>query len=334
MDYVLLNSDGSVKQTNFTQSIQQNNNGTNEIFVSVDDLDVATHTLEAFFTLPDGTHTAESGVVKSNFEYESGKTADGFLVTLTQNETIIPGIVYLTLAIFGNPANAALYSYRVALTINPTVNVGEIVWITYAQYTNLKSYIDTTFVTLTTYNNDISAINDALPTKVPYSGAIGDVNLGNHSITAKFFNCATGSVGESTYDIVIASNADGDICLEPWQVQKARYNGYEIATTEDMKVQYHQIIINFTTHIVYFQIYNHSIDLINTVAKIEELIGDGLNITGTVYDVTNSKHGSIRTLQISALDKLHVVYHYGGDLYSETLATMTDSMITDTIKEM
>ena len=146
MNYILFNADGSIKKTNFTEVINQNSNEENQIFVSVDGLDIATHNLVGVFVLPNGEISTEAGVASSDVEYIEGVEADGYLLTLTQNETFISGLVFLTLQIKETSTNKVLYTYRVALTINKSAALASVTQITLAQYNALKDYIDSNFV--------------------------------------------------------------------------------------------------------------------------------------------------------------------------------------------
>lgn len=146
MNYILFNADGSIKKTNFTEVINQNSNLENQIFVSVDDLDIATHNLVGVFVLPNGEISTEAGVATSDVEYIEGVEADGYLLTLTQSETFISGLVFLTLQIKETSTNKVLYTYRVALTINKSAALASVTQITLAQYNALKDYIDSNFV--------------------------------------------------------------------------------------------------------------------------------------------------------------------------------------------
>lgn len=167
MNYILFNADGSVNKTNFTEVINQNNEG-NKIFVSVDGLDISSHTCVGIFVLPDKSASVEAGEEKGNYEYAPDKTADGYLITLSQSETALAGIVYLTIQIKESGSQNVLYSYRVPLTINETAALATYVNITLAQYNNILDYIDS--LTFDSY--------------VPYTGASGSLNLGNHSLIA------------------------------------------------------------------------------------------------------------------------------------------------------
>lgn len=145
MNYILFNADGSIKKTNFTEVINQNSNEENQIFVSVDGLDIATHNLVGVFVLPNGEISTEAGVASSDVEYIEDVEADGYLLTLTQNETFISGLVFLTLQIKETSTNKVLYTYRVALTINESAALASVTQITLAQYNALKDYIDSNF---------------------------------------------------------------------------------------------------------------------------------------------------------------------------------------------
>lgn len=177
MDYVLFNSDGNVKKINFTRFIQQNNDEVDHIFVSVDGLDVDNHNLVGVFVLPDGSVSAQAGVVEKDYEYEDDQYADGYLLTLTQTETFIPGVVFLTLQVKANATQTTLYTYRVALTVNESADLTSIFNISLAQYNALKDYIDTNYT--------------------PYTGATKDLDLGENDIFAA--GALFGDGGNSNY---------------------------------------------------------------------------------------------------------------------------------------
>lgn len=168
MDYILLNADGSIKKTNFTQVIQQNNDGVNEIFVAAEGKNSAEYNATAVFVLPDGTVSEEGGDFESDYEYEEGITADGWVIPITQNETKLAGLVFLTLRLKETATNKTLYSFRATLTINATAEQASLTLITLAQYNNLKDYFDS-------YLSDIE-------NRVPYFGATDDINISGVAI--------------------------------------------------------------------------------------------------------------------------------------------------------
>lgn len=147
MNYILFNNDGSIKKTNFTDIVNQNNDGINKIFVSVDGLDISDHDLKGVFILPDGTFTEEIGEPSNSEEYEPGHSASGYVLTLTINETRLSGLVFLTLQIVEKDTQKALYSYRVAITVNETVSLATVTLINLAQYEALLDYVRTNFAT-------------------------------------------------------------------------------------------------------------------------------------------------------------------------------------------
>lgn len=197
MNYIIFKSDGSIKETNFTEVINQNSNEVNQIFVSsegIDDID--DYSLVGIFVLPDGSTSEVVGVATEDVEYQDGQTANGYILTLTQNETFIPGIVLLTLQINEDDTQKTLYTYRVALTINETANLSSLTLISLAQYNALKTYIDTNFLKKTS----------ATSYYVPYTGAIKAVDLGVYRIKAGSFASVN---GKTTYGEHYISNQWG-----------------------------------------------------------------------------------------------------------------------------
>lgn len=179
MNYIFFNEDGSIKKTNFTDSIQQNDDGSDKIFVSIDGIDYSDFGAVGVFVLPDGTVSEEGADFESDYEYASGETADGFVITLTVNETKLPGVVFLTLQIIEDSTNKTKYTYRVALTINESASLSSLTLITLAQYNALKSYIDSNYLKRTyTFSSDtllttiLSTVGDDTPFifKFSYTG--------------------------------------------------------------------------------------------------------------------------------------------------------------------
>ena len=212
MDYILLNEDGSIKKTNFTQVIQQNNDGVNEIFIAAEGKNGSDYSVTGVFVLPDGTVSEEAGTFEEDYEYAEGKTADGWVITITQNETKLAGLVFLTLRLKETATNKTLYSFRATLTINATANQASLTLITLAQYNNLKDYFDS-------YLSDIE-------NKVPYTGATNNVELGGHELIFE-----DGSIYEDVDGLHIRAE-NNKIILEPETT--AEYNGHEIANTNDL----------------------------------------------------------------------------------------------------
>lgn len=185
MNYIVFNEDGSVARTNFTDSINQNSDGVNQIFIVLNNVSINDKEAVGVFVLPDGTVSEEVGVKKYNYEYEPNVTGDGFLVTLTLNETKLAGLVFLTLQILDSTESTILYTYRVALTINESAALASLTLISLAQYNALKNYVDTNFVKSVNF--------------VPYVGATNDLNLGNYSLTTSYVQTKAINVANNDY---------------------------------------------------------------------------------------------------------------------------------------
>ena len=168
MNYILFNSDGSIKKTNFTEFIQQNSNEVNEIFVSVDGLNTSAHELEGVFVLPDGSFSIEAGEAQSDVEYEreDGPTADGYVLPLTQSETRLKGIVYLTLKVKRTSDQKVLYTYRVALTINESADLASVTLVNLAQYQALLDLISN--ISINTFDGEIECTIDYHGYVIPF----------------------------------------------------------------------------------------------------------------------------------------------------------------------
>ena len=185
MDYIFFNHDGSVKLTKFTDSINQNSDGVNKIFVSSSYILVSECSALGVFVLPDGTVSIEVGEAVYDFEYETGKFADGYVITLTQSETVLAGIVRLTIQIKETATERTLYTYRVPLTVNTTAEIQTYVNITLAQYQNVINYINSlkTWISSQGY-----VTNDDLDSYVPYTGATENVDLSTYRLAAGYLS--------------------------------------------------------------------------------------------------------------------------------------------------
>ena len=135
MNYIIFNLDGSIKITNFTEIIVQGDNLTDKIFAGFENPDGVSGTAEANFTLPNGDITSLVGVASSLNIDQS--VFQGFLFTLTSNETALAGQVYMSLRITN--ANATKFTYETILTINKSGYVPTETTITMSQYENLLS---------------------------------------------------------------------------------------------------------------------------------------------------------------------------------------------------
>ena len=137
MNYIIFNLDGSIKITNFTEIIVQGDNLTDKIFAGFEKPEGVSGTAEANFTLPNGDLTSLVGVASSLKVDQS--MFQGFLFTLTSNETALAGQVYMSLRITN--ANATKFTYETTLTINKSGYVPTETTITMSQYENLLSAI-------------------------------------------------------------------------------------------------------------------------------------------------------------------------------------------------
>lgn len=128
--YIIFNKDGSVKETQLNEYVNQRSSGVNFIDVSVDGYDPSEYIADAVFVLPNGELTRETGVYTAFKDSQGDRT--GYRITLTDAETEYLGEVKLTINMaFGD--GRTLYTYRVSIVVNQTTEKGG-VYITYDQY--------------------------------------------------------------------------------------------------------------------------------------------------------------------------------------------------------
>ena len=118
MNYVILNSDGSLLLQNIEYYIQQGNSG-DTIFVALDEVE-NTDVAIAVCTLPNQTQNTIAGVYGSEDITIDGETETyyGFTFTLTTSQTNYGGLLQLAVRI--NRGSTILVSYPIALVINET----------------------------------------------------------------------------------------------------------------------------------------------------------------------------------------------------------------------
>ena len=128
--YIIFNKDGSVKETQLNEYVNQRSSGVNFIDVSVDGYDPSEYIADGVFVLPNGDLTRETGVYTTFKDSQGERT--GYRITLMDAETEYLGEVKLSLNMaFGD--GRTLYTYRVSIVVNETTEKGG-VYITYDQY--------------------------------------------------------------------------------------------------------------------------------------------------------------------------------------------------------
>lgn len=143
MMYIIYNHDGSIKTLVVDESIQQNNNGVNQIFVSIEGYETTDYTCVANFELPDGTLNSLVGVADVGVEVGE-LTYDGFVITLTNAQTLYPGKLKMSIKLV-DLQDRQLCTYQTELQVNPSSAVPSETFITNAQYNSLiqslRSYV-------------------------------------------------------------------------------------------------------------------------------------------------------------------------------------------------
>lgn len=119
MNYIIFKADGSINEKKLAYYIQQGNTGVDTIFVSKADIeDEGSYTCQAFFKMPNGTTNTLAGVWTASVEYKTGVFANGWMITLTTNQTTYNGLLQMSVSLLLSSSN--LLTYPVALVINET----------------------------------------------------------------------------------------------------------------------------------------------------------------------------------------------------------------------
>ena len=116
MNYVIFKADGSVNKQSFEYYVQQGDNN-NKFFVGLAG-GLASDSAVGVCVLPNGSTRVISGVWNANYQYTTGETADGWLFTLTTDETEYSGL--LQIAVYVNRGATIKVSYPIGIIVNET----------------------------------------------------------------------------------------------------------------------------------------------------------------------------------------------------------------------
>ena len=176
---LIFNYDGSIKTITIPESIQQGNNGVNQVYVEWDGHANSNYTCSALFTLPDESVNELVGVV-----YEGG-----YLITLTSAQTIYAGKLKATFYLT-DLQNNVLFSYQYTFQVNPT-----------------NADADETLISISQYNSILQAMNSYV-----LSSVVATVN-GNSLLQGG--NVVVSPDGTITFDGTTGAEfvSDGDITL-------------------------------------------------------------------------------------------------------------------------
>lgn len=116
MNYVIFKADGSVNKQNFEYYVQQGDNN-NQFFIGLAG-GLASDSAVGVCVLPNGSTNVISGVWNANYEYAEGETADGWLFSLTTDQTEYNGLLQVSLYVSRGPTIKV--SYPIGIIINET----------------------------------------------------------------------------------------------------------------------------------------------------------------------------------------------------------------------
>lgn len=117
MDYILFNSDGSIKETHLNQYVQQGENS-KKIEISIDGIDDDTDLLaQAFCTLPNKQTITLLGTWSAEL---AGLGEAGWTFSITDSVTHYYGVVLVAIRVKNTDTDLTLVTYPFALVINQT----------------------------------------------------------------------------------------------------------------------------------------------------------------------------------------------------------------------
>lgn len=136
--YVIFNPDGSVREKQFADYVNQHSDGVNFIDFAIVGFSVDKYTASGNFSLPNGDVVSQPAVFHKGIKTSSGDF-DGYRLTLSATETEYNGKLGLSISFVDSDKNA-LFTYPVEITVNATTEVGTNN-ITEDQYKNLMATI-------------------------------------------------------------------------------------------------------------------------------------------------------------------------------------------------
>ena len=140
MMYIIYNHDGSVKDKNLVDFIQQGSNDANALLVCIDGYEPTAFSLTGHFVLPNGEITDISSDATSSKEID-GVTYSGVVLALTNVVTALEGLVRMNVVAKENDTDKVLVTMQTFLTVNSGVSPNEIALISQAEYQNLVGQI-------------------------------------------------------------------------------------------------------------------------------------------------------------------------------------------------
>lgn len=130
---IIFNHDGSIKLITIPESIQQGNDGVDEIYLEWEGYSNSSYSCDAVFTLPNGSQNTLVAETSDN----------GYLITLTSAQTVYAGKLLASFRL--KDLNTTLFSYQYEFQVNPT-----------------NADIDETTITIAQYNSIVQAMNSYL----------------------------------------------------------------------------------------------------------------------------------------------------------------------------
>jgi len=125
--YILFNKDGSIKEKQLEDYVNQHSDGVNHIDIAIEGMSPEDYSTSANFKLPitGGDIVSLTPLVNNYIETDSG-TYSGYRVTLTKAVTEYPGDSFVSVSCYTGTSDSrtVLFTYPVSITINETTGTG------------------------------------------------------------------------------------------------------------------------------------------------------------------------------------------------------------------
>lgn len=141
MLYVIFNNDGSINTLIVGESINQGNNGANQIFITILGRLVGSYSCVGEFVLPNGNLVELNGSAVEEPVEIGDREYDGYVITLTDAVTYLSGNLKVNVKAIDINSNV-LCTYQVTLKVNPTGYEPNETTITESQYNSLLSSLN------------------------------------------------------------------------------------------------------------------------------------------------------------------------------------------------
>ena len=134
MMYIIYNHDGSIKEKNLNEFIQQGDNLTKKIGVAIEGYEPTEFSLSAVFKLPNGEQTVLVSDTADTIETLNHESYEGVVLSLSEAETALEGVIKMIIRALKNDTDETLTTFVAYLVINEGADPGSVAMMSVEAY--------------------------------------------------------------------------------------------------------------------------------------------------------------------------------------------------------